>query len=100
MAEESEAEYRAKREEAKVWRRERDEEDRRVQEIRARQARVYCDDMASRVNRVLVNGEEERLAEQRRVEKEKKKQLEEEKRNESTQQSEGKRRKEETSSKG
>ena len=42
-AEEAEAKYRAKREEAKVWRRERDEEDRRVQEIRARQAQVYCE---------------------------------------------------------
>jgi len=48
-AEESEAEYRAKREEAKVWRRERDEADRQVQEMRALQARVYCDDVASRV---------------------------------------------------
>jgi len=92
-AEESEAEYRAKREEAKVWRRERDEADRQVQEIRARQARVYCDDMASRVNRVLVNGEEERLAEKRRVEKEKEKQLEEEKRIEDARQHEERERK-------
>ena len=35
-AEEAEAEYRARREEAKVWRREREESDRQVQEIRAR----------------------------------------------------------------
>jgi hypothetical protein len=87
-AEEAEAEYRARREEAKVWRRERDEENRRVQEMRAQQARVYCDDMASRVNRVLVNEEEERLAEQRRVEKEKRKQLEEKKRIEDAKQHE------------
>ncbi len=45
--EEAEAEYRARREEAKVWRRERDEVDRQVQEVRALQAREYCDDIAS-----------------------------------------------------
>jgi hypothetical protein len=49
-AEEAEAKYRARREEAKVWRRERDEAIRQVQELRAVQARVYCDDVASRVN--------------------------------------------------
>ena len=37
-AEEAEAEYRARREEAKVWRRERDEVNRQVQEFRALQA--------------------------------------------------------------
>jgi hypothetical protein len=79
-AEEAEAEYRARREEAKVWRRKRDEVNRQVQEVRALQARVYCDDIASRVNRAMDNGEAERLAEQRRVEKEKMKQLEEKKR--------------------
>ncbi len=87
-AEQSEAEYRARREEAKVWRRERDEADRQVQEIRARQARIYCDDIASRVNRVLVKEKEERVAEQKRVKKEKEKQLEEEKRIEDARQQE------------
>ena len=48
-----------------MWRRERDEENRRVQEMRALQAQVYCDDMASRVGRAMVNEEAERLAEQR-----------------------------------
>ncbi|MFN9906075.1 MAG: hypothetical protein ACK56F_08125, partial [bacterium] len=87
-AEESEAEYRARREKAKVWRRENEEADRQVQEIRARQKQVYCDDMASRVNRILVNGEEARLAEEKRVKKEKEKQLEEEKRVEDARQQE------------
>ncbi len=49
---------------------------------------MYCDDMASRVNRVLVNEKEERLAEERRVKKEKEKQLEEEKRIEDARQHE------------
>ncbi len=56
-AEEAEAEYRARREEAKVWRRENEEADRQVQEIRARQKQVYCDDMASRVSRTMDNEE-------------------------------------------
>jgi hypothetical protein len=81
-AEEAEAEYRARREEAKVWRREREESDRQVQEIRARQMQVYCEDMASRVSRTMDNEEEARLAEEKRVKKEREKQLEEEKRNE------------------
>jgi hypothetical protein len=81
-AEEAEAEYRARREEAKVWRRENEEADRQVQEIRARQKQVYCDDMASRVSRTMDNEEEARLAEEKRVKKVREKQLEEEKRNE------------------
>ncbi len=40
--EKAEADYRARREEAKVWRRERDEVNRQVQEARARQAQKYC----------------------------------------------------------
>ncbi len=56
-AEEAEAEYRARREEAKVWRRERDKVNRQVQELRALQAQVYCDDVASRVNRAMDNEE-------------------------------------------
>ena len=43
----AEAEYRARREEAKVWRHERDEESRRVLEARALQAQKYRDDLAS-----------------------------------------------------
>jgi hypothetical protein len=43
----AEAEYRACREEAKVWRRKRDEEDRQVLEARALQAQKYKDDIAS-----------------------------------------------------
>ncbi|MFN9902142.1 MAG: hypothetical protein ACK55Z_25845, partial [bacterium] len=62
-AEEAEAEYRARREEAKVWKRKRDEVNRQVQELRALQARVYCDDVASRVNRAMDNEEAERQAE-------------------------------------
>ncbi len=68
-AEEAEAEYRARREEAKVWRRENEEADRQVQEIRARQKQVYCDDVASRVSRAMENEEEARLAEEKRVKK-------------------------------
>ncbi len=68
--EEAEADYRARREEAKVWKRERDEVNRQVQEFRALQARKYCDDIASRVSRAMKNDEAERLAELKRVEKE------------------------------
>jgi hypothetical protein len=87
-AEEAEAKYRARREEAKVWKRERDEVNRQVQELRALQARVYCDDVASRVNRAMDNEEAERLAELRRVEKEERMQLEEKKRIEDAKQHE------------
>ena len=65
--EEAEAEYRACRERAKVWRRERDEVNRRVLEARALQAQKYCDDIASRVERAMRNEEEERMAELKRV---------------------------------
>ncbi len=63
--EKAEAEYRARREEAKVWRRERDEENRLVLEARARQAQEYNEDIASRVERTMKNEEEERMAELR-----------------------------------
>jgi hypothetical protein len=63
----AEAEYRVRREEAKVWRRERDEEDRRVLEARALQAQKYKEDLASRVERMMKNGEEERIAEEKRA---------------------------------
>jgi hypothetical protein len=44
----AEAEYRACREEAKVWKCERDEDERQVLEARALQAQKYRDDLASR----------------------------------------------------
>jgi hypothetical protein len=47
------AEYRARREEAKVWRRKRDEENRQVLEARALQAQKYNEDIASRVERMM-----------------------------------------------
>jgi hypothetical protein len=78
--EKAEAEYRARRDEAKVWRRERDEENRQVLEARARQARTYCEDIASRVDRAMRNEEEERLAELRRVKEAERVQIEEKKR--------------------
>ncbi len=46
-----------------MWRRERDEVNRQVQEMRVLQARKYCDDIASRVSRAMKNEEDERLAE-------------------------------------
>ncbi len=45
--EKAETEYRARREEAKVWRRRKDEEDRQVLEARALQAQTYSEDVAS-----------------------------------------------------
>jgi len=86
--EEAEADYRARREEAKVWKRERDEVNRQVQEFRALQARKYCDDIASRVSRAMENEEAERLAELKRMEKEERMQLEEKKRIEDARQQE------------
>jgi hypothetical protein len=65
--EKAEAEYRARREVAKVWRRERDEENWQVLEARAQQARTYCEDIASRVEQAMRNEEEERMAELKRV---------------------------------
>ncbi len=58
----AEAKYRARREEAKVWRRKRDEEDRQVLEARALQDQKYSEDIASRVERMMRNEEEERIA--------------------------------------
>jgi hypothetical protein len=49
----AEAEYRACREEAKVWRRERDEDLRLVLEARALQAQKWRYDLASRVDRIM-----------------------------------------------
>jgi hypothetical protein len=90
--EKAEAEYRARREEAKVWRRERDEVNRQVQEVRALQARKYCDDIASRVDRAMKNEEEERLAELRRMKEAERVQNEEKKRSEDERQLAEKRR--------
>jgi len=78
--EKAEADYRARREEAKVWKRERDEVNRQVQEARARQAQKYCDDIASRVERAMKNEEAERLAELKRVKEAERMQMEEKKR--------------------
>ncbi len=80
VQEKAEAEYRARREEAKVWRRERDEENRLVLEARARQAQEYSEDIASRVERTMKNEEEARMAELRRVKEAERVQIEEKKR--------------------
>jgi hypothetical protein len=48
--EQAEAEYRARRKQAKVWRRERDEDLRRVLEARARQDQEWTGDLARRVD--------------------------------------------------
>jgi hypothetical protein len=78
--ERAEAEYRARREEAKVWRRKMDEEDRQVMEARAVQAQKYSEDIASRVERIMKNEEEERIAELRRVKEAERVKIEEKKR--------------------
>jgi hypothetical protein len=79
VQEKAEAEYRARREEAKVWRRRKDEEDRLVLEARAWQAQTYSEDIASRVERTMKN-EEERMAELKRVKEAERVQIEEKKR--------------------
>jgi hypothetical protein len=89
--EKAEAEYRARREEAKVWRRKRDEENRQVLEARALQAQKYNEDIASRVERMMKNEEEERIAELRRVKEAERVQIEEKKRIEENKQLEEKR---------
>jgi hypothetical protein len=75
-----------------VWRRERNEDLRRVQEARARQDQEWKGDLACRVDLILERGEEERIAEKRRVKEAEKEQLEEQKRNEEKQHFEEKRR--------
>jgi hypothetical protein len=91
--EQAEEEYRVHREQAKVWRRERDEEIRRKLEARARQQRVWHEESARRVDKTLERSEEERKAEEQRVKKAEREQLEEQKRNEEKQQLEERRRK-------
>ncbi len=91
--EQTEAEYRAHREQAKVWRRERNEDLRRVLEARARQDLVWHGDLARRVDRTLERSEEERRAEEQRMKEVEREQLEEQKRNEEKQQLEERRRK-------
>ncbi len=76
----AEAEYRARREEAKVWKRERDEDAQQVLEARALQAQKYRDDLASRVERMMKNEEEERLAGEQRAREAERVQIEEKKR--------------------
>ncbi len=56
--ERAEAEYRARREEAKVWRRERNEDLRRVLEDRVQQDQEWKEDLARRVDKILERGEE------------------------------------------
>ncbi len=91
--EQAEAEYRARREEAKVWRRERDEDLRRVLETRAWQDRVWKEELARRVDKTLERGEEKRIAEEQRMKEVEREQLEEQKKNEERQQLEERRRK-------
>ncbi len=80
--EQAEAEYRARREQAKVWRREREEDLRRVLEARARQDQEWSGDLACRVDLTMEREEEERVAKERRVKEAEREQLEEQKRNE------------------
>ncbi len=91
--EQAEAEYRARREQAKVWRRERDEDLRRVLEARARQDLIWQGELARRVDKTLERSEEERVAEEQRMKEAEREQLEEQKRNEERQQLEERRRK-------
>ncbi len=91
--EQAESKYRDCREEAKVWRRRRDEDLRRVLETRARQGREWQEDLACRVDKTLERSEEERVAEAQRMKEAEREQLEEQKRNEERQQLEERRRK-------
>jgi hypothetical protein len=65
-----------------VWRRERNEDLRRVLEARARQDQEWRGDLARRVDRMMERSEEEKIAEERRVKEAEREQLEEQKRNE------------------
>jgi hypothetical protein len=91
--EQAEEEYRVHREQAKVWRRERDEEIRRKLEARARQYQLWQEELARRTEEALERSEEERKAEEQRVKKAEREQLEEQKRSEEKQQLEERRRK-------
>jgi hypothetical protein len=88
----AEAEYRACREEAKVWKHERDEDLRLVLEARALQAQKWRNDLASRVDRIMEYDEEERIAEERKAREAERVKIEEQKRNEERRQFEEKRR--------
>jgi hypothetical protein len=91
--EQAEQEYRARREQAKVWRRERDEEVRRELEAKAQQLHIWQEELARRAEGTLERSEEERKAEEKRRKKAVREQLKEQKRNEEKQQLEEKRRK-------
>ncbi len=91
--ERAEEEYKVRRQQAKVWRRERDEETRRELEARARHDQVWQGDLARRVEKTLQRSEDERIKEEQRVREAEKEQLEEQKRNEEKQQLEERRRK-------
>ncbi len=86
------AEYRARGEEAKVWRHKRDEDLRLVLEARALQAQTYRDDLTRRVDRMMEYEEKERVAGERRAREAERVKIEEQKRNEERRQLEEKRR--------
>ncbi len=89
--EQAEAEYRARREKAKVWRRERDEDLRRVLEARARQDQVWKGGGGTPGRQDT--GEKRGGEDSRGVKEVEREQLEEQKRNEERQQFEERRRK-------
>ncbi len=91
--------YRANREQAKVWRRARDEEIRCKQEAEAQQALIWQRDVERQAAEAMKRSEEERKKAERRRKKAEKEQLEEQKRSEEMQQLEEKRRKEEAKKK-
>jgi hypothetical protein len=97
--EQEEQVYRANREQAKVWRRARDEEIRSKLEVEARQALAWQEDVVRRAAEVMKRSEEERKEAERRRKKVEREQFEEQKRIEEAQQLEEKRRKEEAKKK-
>jgi hypothetical protein len=96
--EQDEQEYRARREQGKVWRRERDEI-RRELEAKTQQLQIWQEDLARRAEEAVERSEEERRAEEKRMKKVEREQLEEQKRHEDKQQLEEKRRKAEAKKK-
>ncbi len=68
--EQAEQEYRANREQAKVWKRAREEEKRRKEEEAAEQARIWRMDVQRREEEAMKRSEEERKKEERRRKKE------------------------------
>jgi hypothetical protein len=97
--ERAEQEYRANREQAKVWKHAREEEKRCKEEEAAEQARIWRMDVQRGEEEAMKRSEEERKKEEKRRKKEEKRQLEEQKRIEAEQQLEEKRRKAEAKKK-